>query len=82
MVGGVKKYRVEFFPKIKFKPFITDAKTKGDNLEFITPSVEVTIFENDNGYWKKHEIYASKSVVVLVLNSMFTQSTATLQIAV
>lgn len=31
---------------MKFKPFIADAKTKGDNLEFTTPSVEVTIFEN------------------------------------
>lgn len=31
---------------MKFKPFIADAKTKGDNLEFTTPSVEATIFEN------------------------------------
>ena len=28
------------------KAFIADAKTKGDNLEFTTPSVEATIFEN------------------------------------
>lgn len=27
------------------KPFMTDAKTKGDSLEFTTPSVEATIFE-------------------------------------
>lgn len=80
MVGGVKKYKVEFFPKIKFKPFITDAKTKGDNLEFTTPSVEATIFENDNGDWEKHGIYASESAAVSALNAMFTQSTATLQI--
>ena len=46
MVSGAKKYKVEFFPKMKFKPFIVDAKTKGDNLEFTTPSVEATIFEN------------------------------------
>ena len=46
MVNGAKKYKVEFFPKMKFKPFIADAKTKGDSLEFTTPSVEATIFEN------------------------------------
>ena len=28
------------------KAFIADTKTKGDNLEFTTPSVEATIFEN------------------------------------
>ena len=28
------------------KAFIADARTKGDNLEFTTPSVEATIFEN------------------------------------
>lgn len=39
MVGGVKKYKVEFFPKFKFKPFIIDDKTRDDNLEFTTPSV-------------------------------------------
>ena len=46
LVNGKRKYKVEFFPKMKFKPFIADAKTKGDNLEFTTPSVEATIFEN------------------------------------
>lgn len=61
MISGVKKYKVEFFPKIKFKPFITDSKTKGDNLEFTTPSVEATIFENDNGDWEKHKVYATET---------------------
>ena len=46
IINGAKKYKVEFFPKIKLKPFIADAKTKSDSLEFTTPSVEATIFEN------------------------------------
>ncbi len=73
MVGGVKKYKVEFFPKIKFKPFITDAKTKGDNLEFTTPSVEATIFENDNGDWEKHNVYDTETAANTALTGFFVQ---------
>lgn len=74
MVGGVRKYKVEFFPKLKFKPFITDAKTKGDNLEFTTPSVEATIFENDNGDWEKHKVCDSESEANATLEKFFVQS--------
>ena len=75
MVGGKRKYKVEFFPKMKFKPFITDAKTKGDNLEFTTPSVEATIFENDNGDWEKHKVYDTESEANTALEVFFVQST-------
>ncbi|MFR1178842.1 MAG: major tail protein [Bacilli bacterium] len=75
MVGGKRKYKVEFFPKMKFKPFITDSKTKGDNLEFTTPSVEATIFENDNGDWEKHKVYDTESEANTALNVFFIQST-------
>ena len=74
MVGGAKKYKVEFFPKVKFKPFITDAKTKGDNLEFTTPSVEATIFENDNGDWEKHSVCNTETEANTLLASFFVSS--------
>lgn len=74
MVGGAKKYKVEFFPKVKFKPFITDAKTKGDNLEFTTPSVEATIFENDNGDWEKHAVCDTETEANTLLASFFVSS--------
>lgn len=32
IVGGKRKYKVEFFYKVKFKPVMTDAKTKDDSL--------------------------------------------------
>lgn len=73
MVGRVKKYKVEFFPKIKFNPFITDAKTKGDNLEFTTPSVEATIFENDNGDWEKHSVCDTETAANTALTGFFVQ---------
>ena len=76
IVGGSKKYKVEFFPKMKFKPFMTDAKTKGDSLEFTTPSVEATIFENDDGDWEKHKVYDTESEANTALDGFFVQATA------
>ena len=74
MIGGVRKYKVEFFPKVKFKPFIADSKTKGDSLEFTTPSVEGTIFENADGDWEKHKVCDTESEANTLLNSFFVQS--------
>ena len=73
MVGGVKKYKVEFFPKVKFKPFIADSNTKGDSLEFTTPSVEATIFENDNGDWEKHQLCDTENEANTALTGFFVQ---------
>ena len=73
LVGGVKKYKAEFFPKVKFKPFIADSKTKGDSLEFTTPSVEATIFENDNGDWEKHGVYDTETEANTALTGFFVQ---------
>lgn len=77
MVGGALKYKVEFFPKMKFKPFMTDAKTKGDSLEFTTPSVEATIFENNDGDWEKHKVYDTESEANTALDGFFVQSEVT-----
>ena len=74
IISGVKKYKVKFFPKVKFKPFIPDSKTKGDSLEFTTPSVEATIFENDNGDWEKHSVCSTESEANTLLESFFVQS--------
>lgn len=47
IVNGARKYKAEFFPKVKFKPFVPEGKTKGENIEFSTASVEGTIFVTD-----------------------------------
>ena len=49
----------------------TDAKTKGDNLEFTTPSVEATIFENDDGDWEKHKVYDTENDANRALEGFF-----------
>lgn len=44
MVNGVRKYKAEFFLKVKFKPFANEGDTKGESIEFKTPTVEGTIY--------------------------------------
>lgn len=52
-----KLFKVEFLPKVKFKPFSSDAKTKGDKLEFTTPSVEGKVYANAEGDYEKHQVF-------------------------
>ena len=75
LVNGKRKYKVEFFPKMKFKPFIANSKTKGDSVEFTTPSVEATIFENDEGDWEKHKVCNTETEANSEFEGFFTQST-------
>lgn len=73
MINGVRKYKVEFFHKVKFKPFIADAKTKGESLEFTTPSVEGTIMTLANGDWEKHATFSNEENAKTYLDSLFVQ---------
>jgi len=64
LVNNVKKYKAEFFPKVQFKPFVTDGKTKGEGLEFQTPTVEGTLFAKPEVIgtvtkyvWEKHRTF-------------------------
>lgn len=49
MINGQTKYRAQFFPKMKFKPFVPEASTKGENLEFKTITVEGMKMPNTYG---------------------------------
>lgn len=54
IVDGKTKYRAQFFPKMKFKPFVPEASTKGENLEFKTITVEGLTMPNKYGDWESH----------------------------
>lgn len=69
--NGKKIYKVEFLPKVKFKPFVTGAKTKGDSLEFTTPSVEGKFYENADGNYEIHKEFEIYEEAVSYQNSLF-----------
>ena len=71
MVGGVRKYKVEFFPRVKFTKITSDNKTRGESVEFSTTSIEGTVFPleaNFNGLvagdWEKHNTFATLALVL------------------
>ena len=56
-VGGVRKYRAIWLPKVQFAEPNDENATKGENVEFRTPSLEGTIMVDDNGDWKKENTF-------------------------
>ena len=73
MINGLRKYKVEWFPKVQFKPYVTDKKTKGDSLEFTTPSVEGTVFENNGKVWRRRATFDTEDEANAYLDSLFVQ---------
>ena len=72
--NGSTKYKVEWFPKVQFKQYVTDKKTKGDSLEFTTPSIEGTVFENFNKKWRRRATLDTEEQARQYLDSLFVQS--------
>lgn len=74
MVNNTRVYKVEWFPKVQFKPYVTDKKTKGDSLEFTTPSIEGTIFANNDNDWRKRATFDTEAEANTYLDSLFVQT--------
>ena len=77
--SGVKKYKVEFFPRVKFTKITSDNKTKGQNVEFSTSSIEAKVMrlEKDfnglkEGDWEKHQTFATLKEAETYLDKLLT----------
>ena len=82
MVNGVRKYKVEFFPRVKFTKITTDAKTRGESVEFGTTAIEGVVYPLDaemNGYkagtWEKHQTFATEAEAEAYLDQCLTPNT-------
>ena len=79
MVNGVKKFKVEFFPRVKVTKITTDAKTRGESVEFGTTAIECTVFPLDAdfngmtaGTWEKHQTFATEAEAEAYLDDCLT----------
>ena len=79
MVGGVRKFKVEFFPRVKWTKITTDAKTRGESVEFGTTSIEGTVFPLDAdfngmtaGTWEKHQTFATEAEAEAYLDELLS----------
>lgn len=71
IIGGKTKYRAQFFPRMN-KVFVSEASTKGENLEFKTITVEGVTMPNKYGDWESHCDVDSLSEAEEELNKYFT----------
>lgn len=77
--NGTRKYKVEFFPRVKFKSITSDNKTKGKSVEFSTSSLEAKVMrlsKNFNGLkegdWEKHQTFATAEEAEEYLDKLLT----------
>ena len=81
IVDGSNKYKVEFFPRVKFTKITTDRKTKGESVEFATTNVEATVFPLSKaingmaiGDWEKHKTFDTEAAAETYLDTLLTPS--------
>lgn len=79
MVGGARKYKVEFFPRVKFTKITSDNKTRGENVEFSTTAIEGTVYPLETalnglkvGDWEKHQTFATFAEAETYLDGLLT----------
>lgn len=73
VVNGAYKYKVEFLPKVKFSEPEQEEATKGDSIEFKTPSVEGTVTKLADGTWSKAKTFTDKEEAVAYLEGLMTK---------
>lgn len=79
LVGGVRKYKVEFFPRVKFTKVTSDNKTRGESVEFSTTAIEGTVYPIETalngltaGTWEKHQTFATLAEAEAYLDGLLT----------
>ena len=79
LVGGVRKYKVEFFPRVKFTSITSDNKTRGESVEFSTTAIEGTVMPLETalngmtiGDWEKHHTFATLAEAEEYLDELLT----------
>jgi phi13 family phage major tail protein len=74
--GGVKSWRAVWLSKVKFAEPNDDYATKGNSIEFQTPTIEGTVMTASNGVWKLEKLCASEAAAVTWLDTQAGIDTA------
>ena len=69
-VNGVKMFKVEVFPRIRVTKITTDAKTRGENVEFGTTTIEAIVLPLDDGRWEWHSTFDDEWSAMLILEML------------
>ena len=71
MVSNVRLYKVEVLYKVKFSEPSQEDQTKGETVEFATPSIEGTVATLANGDWSISKTFYTKDEAVEFIQALF-----------
>ena len=79
IVGGARKFKAEFFPRVKWTKISTDNKTRGESVEFGTTALEGIVMPVDtvingieSGVWEKHQTFNTLAEAETYLDGLLT----------
>lgn len=67
-VDGKRRYVACWMPKCKFSEGADSFKTKGDTVEYQTPTVSGQALALDDGIWKETKVFDAKDAVAAWIN--------------
>ena len=74
LVNNVRIYKVSILNKVKFSEPSDDDNTKGESVEFSTPSIEGTVATLANGDWKDVKTFSTKEEALAFIQTVFETS--------
>ena len=82
MVNGAYKYKVEFLYKVKFSEPSKDENTKGESIEFATPSIEgiISALDDAANTWNKSKTFNTKSDALTYLKNLMAAAGETYRV--
>lgn len=82
MVNGAYKYKVEILKKVKFSEPSRDENTKGESIEFATPSIEgiIAALDDANNTWSVSKTFTVKSDALTYLKNFFAAAGTTYRV--
>lgn len=80
LVNNVKLYKAEIIYKCKFSTPSSEANTRGESVEFATPTIEGTIATLANGKWSEAQTFATKAEAIAFIQGVFAASGSTFRV--
>lgn len=71
IVDGVRAFTGNFLYKVKFSEPSEDYATKGESIEYKTPSISGRAMANDEGNWKSVEVFQTEKEAMDWINTKF-----------
>ena len=75
MVSNVRLYKVEVLYKVKFSEPSQEDQTKGETVEFSTPSIEGSVATLANGDWSTTKTFPTKEAAIEFIQTLFAAPT-------